>query len=139
MIRVVLPQHLRTLAGTGAEVPLEVAAPVTVGRVLDALEARYPMLKGTIREYGTGQRRAYMRFFACEEDWSHAGMDVELPGTVAEGREPLLIIGAIAGGSVGGDGGFEKDDLVATLVLGSVEGLVGTAEKQVRGIAVAGI
>jgi len=98
MIRVVLPQHLRTLAGTGAEVALEVEAPVTMGRVLDALEARYPVLKGTIREYGTGHRRAFLRFFACEEDWSHEGMDAELPGVVAEGKEPLLIIGAIAGG-----------------------------------------
>ncbi|MGA2850298.1 MAG: MoaD/ThiS family protein [Terracidiphilus sp.] len=98
MIRVVLPQHLRTLAGVNAEVLLEVDAPVTAGRVLDALEARFPMLKGTIREYGTGHRRAYMRFFACEEDWSHAGMEAELPASVAEGKEPLLIIGAIAGG-----------------------------------------
>jgi hypothetical protein len=98
VIRVVLPQHLRTLAGVGAEVALEVAAPVTVGRALDALEARYPVLKGTIREYGTGQRRAFMRVFACEEDWSHEPMDAELPAAVAEGREPLLIIGAIAGG-----------------------------------------
>lgn len=98
LIRVVLPQHLRTLAGTGAEVALEVEAPVTMGRVLDALEARYPVLKGTIREYGTGHRRAFLRFFACEEDWSHEGMDAELPGVVAEGKEPLLIIGAIAGG-----------------------------------------
>jgi hypothetical protein len=98
MIRVVLPQHLRTLAGLDAEVSLDVDAPVTAGRVLDALEARHPMLKGTIREYGTGQRRAYMRFFACEEDWSHAGMDAELPAAVAEGKEPLLIVGAIAGG-----------------------------------------
>jgi hypothetical protein len=98
MIRVVLPQHLRTLAGVHAEVALEVNAPVTAGRVLDALEERFPMLKGTIREYGTGQRRAYMRFFACEEDWSHAGMEAELPEAVAEGKEPLLILGAIAGG-----------------------------------------
>lgn len=98
MIRVVLPQHLRTLAGTGAEVELDVGAPVTVRRVLDALEARYPMLCGTIREYGTGKRRAFLRFFACEEDWSHEGMDAELPAAVAEGKEPLLIIGAIAGG-----------------------------------------
>jgi molybdopterin synthase sulfur carrier subunit len=102
MIRVVLPQHLRTLAGLGAgvsaEVTLEVGAPVTMRTVLDALETRFPMLRGTIREYGTGQRRAFLRFFACEEDWSHEGMDKELPGAVAEGREPLLIIGAIAGG-----------------------------------------
>ena len=98
MVRVVLPQHLRTLAGVDAELLLEVDAPVTAGRVLDALEARFPMLKGTIREYGTGKRRAYMRFFACEEDWSHEGMDAELPRAVAEGKEPLLIVGAIAGG-----------------------------------------
>jgi hypothetical protein len=98
LIRIVLPQHLRTLAGVGAEVALEVEAPVTIGRVLDALEARYPMLRGTIREYATGQRRAFLRFFACEEDWSHESLDAELPPAVAEGREPLLIIGAIAGG-----------------------------------------
>ncbi len=98
MIRVVLPQHLRTLAGVGAEVALGVDGPVTVSRVLDALEARYPMLRGTIREYATGERRAFLRFFACEEDWSHEGMDAELPQAVADGREPLLIIGAIAGG-----------------------------------------
>ena len=99
MIRVALPYHLRTLAKIeGAEVPLEVAAPVTVKRVLDALEARHPTLRGTIREYGSGQRRAFLRFFACEEDWSHERLDAELPEAVAEGREPLLIIGAIAGG-----------------------------------------
>jgi hypothetical protein len=99
VIRVVLPQHLRTLAGgADAEIELAVAAPVTVRRVLDALEGRYPMLRGTIREYGTGQRRAFLRFFACEEDWSHQGMDAELPEAVAAGREPLLIIAAIAGG-----------------------------------------
>ena len=98
MIRVVLPQHLRTLAGVGAEVALEVAGPATVGRVLDAIEERYPMLRGTIRDYSTGERRAFLRFFACEEDWSHQGMDAELPAAVADGREPLLIIGASAGG-----------------------------------------
>jgi hypothetical protein len=98
MMRVVLPQHLRTLAGTGAEVELAVPAPVTIRRVLDALEARYPMLCGTIREYGTGQRRAFLRFFACEEDWSNESLDAELPEPVTTGREPLLIIGAIAGG-----------------------------------------
>jgi len=98
MIRVAIPQHLRTLAKVDAEVPLDVAAPVTISRVLDALEARYPMLRGTIREYGTGQRRAFLRFFACGEDWSHEPMDAELPGEVAVGTEPLLIIGAIAGG-----------------------------------------
>jgi hypothetical protein len=98
MIRVMLPQHLRTLAGTGAEVALEVSAPVTIRRVLDALEARYPTLRGTIREYGTGQRRAFLRYFVCEEDWSHESVDAELPAAIADGREPLLIIGAIAGG-----------------------------------------
>ena len=98
MIRVMLPQHLRTLAGTGAEVTLEVAAPVTIGRVLDALEAAYPTLKGAIREYGTGKRRAFLRFFACQEDLSHESMDAQLPAMIAEGKEPLLIIGAIAGG-----------------------------------------
>jgi hypothetical protein len=98
-IRVALPYHLRILAKIeDAEVRLEVQAPVTVRRVLDALEARYPMLGGTIREHGTGQRRAFMRFFACEEDWSHQPLDAELPEAVAEGREPLLILGAIAGG-----------------------------------------
>ena len=97
-VRVVLPQHLRTLAGVDVEVALEVAAPITMRRVLDAVEARYPMLRGTIREYGSGQRRAFLRFFACEEDWSHEPMDAELPELVAQGREPLLIIGAIAGG-----------------------------------------
>jgi hypothetical protein len=98
-IRVTLPFHLRTLARIdGAEVSLEVAAPVTVRRVLDALEARYPMLAGTIREHGTGKRRAFMRIFACEEDWSHEPLDNELPEAVASGREPLLILGAIAGG-----------------------------------------
>jgi hypothetical protein len=97
-IRVVLPQHLRTLAGTGAEVELEMDAPVTIGRVLDALESRYPMLRGTIREYATGQRRAFLRFFACEEDWSHESLDASLPEAVSQGAEPLLIIGAIAGG-----------------------------------------
>jgi hypothetical protein len=97
-IRVVLPQHLRTLAGSGAEVQVEVAAPVTIGRVLDAIEARYPTLRGTIRDYGTGQRRAFLRFFVCEEDWSHESLDAALPKAIAEGREPLLIIGAIAGG-----------------------------------------
>jgi hypothetical protein len=95
---VILPYHLRNLAGVGAEVTLEVDAPVTVRSVLDALEARYPMLRGTIREYGTGQRRAFLRFFACEQDLSHLSPDLPLPDAVAAGREPLLIIGAIAGG-----------------------------------------
>ena len=97
-IRVMLPQHLRTLAGADPEVRVEVAAPVTIGRVLDALEERYPTLRGTIRDYSTGQRRPFLRFFVCEEDWSHELLDAELPKAVSEGREPLLIIGAIAGG-----------------------------------------
>jgi molybdopterin synthase sulfur carrier subunit len=97
-IRVALPFHLRNLAGVGPEVSLEVAAPITIARVLDALEASYPMLRGTIREYETGQRRAFLRFFACQEDLSHEGMDVALPADVVQGREPLLVIGAIAGG-----------------------------------------
>jgi sulfur-carrier protein len=98
MIRVVLPFHLRTLAHVGSEVTLEVAAPVTQRSVLDALEARYPMLRGTIREHGTLQRRAFLRFFACEEDLSHEPPDAPLPEEIASGKEPFLIIGAIAGG-----------------------------------------
>lgn len=98
MIRVILPQHLRTLAGAGAEVKLDVAAPITIRRIVEVLAARFPMLRGTICEYGTGQRRAFLRFFVCEEDWSHESLDAELPEAVGQGREPLLIIGAIAGG-----------------------------------------
>jgi hypothetical protein len=97
-VRVVLPYHLRNIAQVGAELSLEVAEPVTVCAVLDSLEARYPMLCGTIREYGTGKRRAFLRFFACEEDISHQSMDAELPEAVTEGLQALLIIGAIAGG-----------------------------------------
>ena len=99
-IRVELPAHLRTLAGvTGrCEVRVEVAGPATVSAVLDALEAAYPMLRGTIRDYATGQRRAFLRFFAGEEDLSHQTMDTELPEAVACGREALLIVGAVAGG-----------------------------------------
>jgi len=97
-VRVVLPYHLRTLARAERELALAVAGPVTLRAVLDALEARYPMLRGTIREYETGQRRAFLRFFACEDDWSHEPLDAALPEAVASGREPLLIIGAIAGG-----------------------------------------
>jgi len=97
-IRVVLPQHLRTLAGAGAEVTLAIAAPITICRILDALEAAHPMLRGTIRDYATGQRRPFLRFFVCEEDWSLLPLDTDLPPAIAEGREPLLIIGAIAGG-----------------------------------------
>ena len=98
MIRLELPGHLRTLAGVAGEVALEVEAPVTQRRVLDALEAAYPMLGGTIREYGSGQRRAFLRFFAGEKDFSHAGMDVVLPDSVARGEEALLVVGAVAGG-----------------------------------------
>ena len=98
MIRVILPQHLRTLAHAGGEVQLEVTGPVTQRSVLDALEARYPMLRGTIRDQVTQQRRPFLRFFACEEDLSHEAPDTPLPDVVADGAEPLLIIGAIAGG-----------------------------------------
>jgi sulfur-carrier protein len=101
VIRVILPQHLRRLAQAGAEVMLEVEGPVTQRSVLDALEARYPMLRGTIRDQVTQQRRPFLRFFACEEDLSHEPPDAPLPEAVASGREPLLIIGAIAGGSDG--------------------------------------
>jgi sulfur-carrier protein len=97
-VRVELPQHLRTLSGAGREVTVEIAGVVSVKTVLDALEEQYPMLKGTIRDHGTQKRRAFMRFFACEEDWSHESMDAALPELVAQGKEPLLIIGAIAGG-----------------------------------------
>ncbi len=98
MIRVIIPHHLRNLAGVGAEVSVAVAEPVTQRAVLDALEARYPVLRGTIRDYGTGQRRAYLRFFAGAEDLSHEPPDAPLPADVANGKEPLRIIGAIAGG-----------------------------------------
>jgi hypothetical protein len=98
MIRVVLPYHLRTLARVGAEVSLDVAAPVTTRNVLDALEARYPMLKGTIRDHVTKERRPLLRFFVCEEDLSHESMDKPLPEAVASGQEAFWVIGAIAGG-----------------------------------------
>jgi hypothetical protein len=98
MIRVVLPQHLRTLAHISGEVRLDVAEPVTQRSVLDALEARYPMLQGTIRDHVTQKRRAFLRFFACEEDLSHESPDTPLPAAVVSGTEPFLIIGAIAGG-----------------------------------------
>lgn len=97
-IRVILPYHLRNLAHVGAEVALQVVEPVTIRRVLDALETSYPMLRGTIREYETGQRRPFLRFFACAEDWSLESVDAFLPRAVAEGNEPLLVIGAISGG-----------------------------------------
>ena len=98
MIRVVLPTHLRTLARVGAEVTLEVQGSVTLRSVLDALEARYPVLRGTIRDQGTHQRRAFIRFFACQEDLSHESPDLPLPEEVARGLEPLLVVGAGAGG-----------------------------------------
>ena len=98
MIRVVLPAHLRTLARVDGEVTLEVEGPVTQRSVLDALEARYPMLRGTIRDHVTQQRRPFVRFFACEEDLSHESPDVPLPDAVATGAEPLFIVGAMAGG-----------------------------------------
>jgi molybdopterin synthase sulfur carrier subunit len=98
MIRVVLPAHLRTLAKVHDEVQLEIPGPVTQRSVLDALEARFPMLRGTIRDHVTQQRRPFLRFFACEEDLSHELPDAPLPEAVAKGEEPLLIIGAIAGG-----------------------------------------
>ena len=98
MIRVVLPQHLRTLAQVRGDVELEVEGRVTQRSVLDALEARYPMLRGTIRDHVTQQRRPYLRFFACEEDLSLEAPDAPLPDAVASGTEPFYIIGAIAGG-----------------------------------------
>ena len=98
MIRVVLPYHLRNLAGVGREVTLDVADPVTQRAVLDALEARYPMLRGTVRDHGSLRRRALVRFFACEEDLSNDPPDKPLPDKVASGAEPFFIIGAIAGG-----------------------------------------
>jgi hypothetical protein len=98
MIRVVLPHHLRTLAKVDGDVTLEVQGAITQRSVLDALEARYPMLCGTIRDYVTQQRRPYLRFFACEQDLSHEPADAPLPEAVASGSEPFLIIGAIAGG-----------------------------------------
>lgn len=97
-IRVELPQHLRTLAHVGHEVEIPVDGRVTQRSVLDALEERYPMLKGAIRDHGTKQRRAFLRFFACQEDLTHASPDSPLPEAVVSGKEPYLIIGAIAGG-----------------------------------------
>jgi sulfur-carrier protein len=93
-----LPQHLRTLAQLTSEVTLEVKSPATVGSVLDAIEARYPMLRGTIRDQVTQQRRPFLRFFACEEDLSHEPPDTPLPDAVVSGKEPFIVIGAIAGG-----------------------------------------
>jgi molybdopterin synthase sulfur carrier subunit len=98
MIRVMLPQHLRTLARVGCEVQIEIAGQVTQRAVIDALEARYPMLGGTIRDYTTQERRPFLRFFACAEDLSHELPDTPLPDAVASGSEPFIILGAIAGG-----------------------------------------
>jgi hypothetical protein len=97
-VRVVLPAHLRTLAGVGGEITLDVDAPPTQRGVVDALEARYPSLLGTVRDQATGARRPYVRFFACQEDLSHEPPDAPLPDEVAAGREPFIVLGAIAGG-----------------------------------------
>jgi len=94
----VLPAHLRTLAKAGGEIQLTIAGPVTQRSILDALEARYPMLQGTIRDHVTQERRAFVRFFACQEDLSHESLDAPLPDAVASGVEPFLVVGAIAGG-----------------------------------------
>jgi hypothetical protein len=98
MIRVALPHHLQTLARVQGEVQLEVPLPVTRAAVLDALEARYPMLRGTIRDHVTAERRPFLRFFACEHDLTHESPDAPLPHAVAQGAEPFLVVGAIAGG-----------------------------------------
>ena len=98
MVRVILPQHLRTLARVDGEVILEVTSPVTQRAVLNALEARYPMLRGTVRDHVTHKRRAFVRFFACEQDLSHESPDAPLPDAVVTGSEPFLIVGAMAGG-----------------------------------------
>ncbi|MHB1445280.1 MAG: MoaD/ThiS family protein [Acidimicrobiales bacterium] len=98
MIRVVLPAHLRTLAAVGKEVQLDLAPEATIADLLDALESRYPMLEGTIRDHHTRRRRPFVRFFACEEDLSHEPLSFVLPGPVAGGKEPFVILGAMAGG-----------------------------------------
>ena len=98
MIRVVLPPHLRTLAHVGSEVTVEVEGQATLRLVLDELEARYPMLRGTIRDHVTQQRRPFLRFFACEQDLSHDSPDAPLPDAIVSGKEPLIVLGAIAGG-----------------------------------------
>lgn len=98
MIRVILPTHLWRLANTGREIEIEVDAPVSISAVLDALEAQYPMLRGTVRDHATKERRAFIRFFVCGEDWSHEPADKPLPDEIIQGKEPLRIIGALAGG-----------------------------------------
>jgi molybdopterin synthase sulfur carrier subunit len=98
MIRVVLPHHLRTLARVGKEVELQMQGPATLGAVMDALEAQYPVLRGTIRDHTTQRRRPFLRFFACGEDLSHEPPDAPLPDAVKQGTEPLMVVGAVAGG-----------------------------------------
>jgi len=98
MIRVILPFHLQNLARTGSEVQIAIEGPATVSSLIDALEIRYPTLKGTVRDYGTQQRRPFLRFFVCGEDWSLESLDSRLPDKIIKGEEPFLIIGAIAGG-----------------------------------------
>src|SRR2546430_13221865 len=98
MIRVILPYHLRNLAHVGQEITLDIEGPITQRSVLDALEARYPTLRGTIRDHNTLQRRPFLRFFACEQDLSHEAPDTPLPEPVASGKEPFIVVGAIAGG-----------------------------------------
>lgn len=98
MIRVLLPAHLRTLANVTGELELDISPPATLRSVLDAIEERFPVLRGTIRDHSSLERRAFVRFFACEEDLSHESTDMELPKDVLSGKEPLLIIGAMAGG-----------------------------------------
>src|SRR6185437_16819538 len=98
-VRVCLPFHLRNLAQVGPEVTVQATRPVTIKSILDAVEARYPMLRGTIRDYDTGKRRTFLRYFACEEDYSLEPVETELPQAVSEGREPFLVVGAIAGGA----------------------------------------
>jgi len=98
MVRVTLPYHLRNLAKIEGDAELDVPSPVTLRSVLDAVETRYPMLRGTIRDYETGMRRPFLRFFVCAEDWSLESPDRELPATIAKGEEPLIVLGSIAGG-----------------------------------------
>jgi molybdopterin synthase sulfur carrier subunit len=98
MITVVLPAHLRTLARVQGDVVVDIEGPATIRQVLDALEAKYPVLRGTIRDHSTQQRRAFLRFFVCEEDWSHLPPDTPLPSAVTSGAEPFFVVGAIAGG-----------------------------------------
>ena len=98
MIRVVLPYHLRNLARVTGEVELELASPVTIAAILDAIEAKYPMLRGTIRDHGTLKRRPFIRYFACKEDWSLEPTETEMPEAVAKGEEPFMVVGAMAGG-----------------------------------------